>query len=78
MLRNILNIPGVEELTKVKSVDIKGGFASASPILAEADSYTCQCSGSVGKWTGNYSSQSAADKSITTWCASGKGSCNKN
>ncbi len=37
--------------------------------------FNCKCDGSLGTWTGNYSSQAQADRATSFWCANG-GSCN--
>ena len=64
MLKSILNFDGVQELNKNAQKTIVGGAM-----------FSCQCSGSVGAWEGNYSSVTSAVNSIGRWCESGEGSC---
>jgi hypothetical protein len=67
MLKSILNSDNVQQLDKQAQLSISGGRPN--------DRYYCECTGSVGAWTGSYSSQEAAESSLETWCASETGNC---
>jgi hypothetical protein len=67
MLKSILSSAGIEQLNQNEQKSIFGGLPPAQ--------YYCECTGSVGAWTGSYSSQSAAEASLVEWCASETGNC---
>ena len=64
MLKDLLKINGIKEVSKKEQVMIYGGAR-----------YSCSCTGSVGAWEGSYSSPERALGAIDEWCASGYGRC---
>ena len=54
-------------LTREEMKNVTGGYA--------APAFNCQCTGSVGTWTGHYSSAQAIANDIAATCRSGQGTC---
>jgi natural product precursor len=55
-------------LKQEEMIAIKGGVGYCN----------CQCIGSVGAWSGYYSSQGSANNAIWNYCSSGVGACQCN
>jgi natural product precursor len=64
----MLRLTSADVLERSQMKKITGGYGN---------SYYCHCIGSVGAWSGSYSSWGSAINSISTWCESGSGSCRK-
>ncbi len=62
-----LKLTSDEVLERSQMKKITGGYGTHN--------YSCRCSGSVGPWTGYYRTPLGALNAISTWCASGYGSC---
>jgi hypothetical protein len=63
----MLRLSTNEILERSQMKKITGGYGNHN--------YSCTCTGSVGQWTGYYSSPQGALNAISYWCASGYGSC---
>lgn len=64
MIKKLMNISGVQLLSKEEQTKLLGGAI-----------YACGCIGSAGAWTGNYANVGAAIDSIGRHCSSGVGNC---
>lgn len=64
MIKKLMNISGVQVLSKEEQTKLLGGAI-----------YACGCIGSAGAWTGNYANIDAANDSIAIHCSSGAGNC---
>jgi hypothetical protein len=64
MLKNILKLEGVQQLTKNEQKNVSGGTM-----------VTCSCSGHAGTWTGNYRNAGQVKNALREYCENGRGSC---
>ena len=62
-MKNLLNLKDIKILSKSQQRVISAGR------------WYCECTGSVGQWSGNYENGNAATNAISEWCSSGTGTC---
>jgi hypothetical protein len=62
-MKKLSNLSGMNVLSKEQLKMIVAGR------------WSCECSGSTGQWSGNYSSGNDAIDAIEEWCSSGTGTC---
>jgi hypothetical protein len=62
-MKKLSNLKGIKVLSKEQQKTIVAGR------------WYCECTGSVGQWSGNYSSSGGAINAISEWCSSGTGTC---